>query len=825
MSPKESITQDPVCGMTVDRSSTSLRSLYEGEEHYFCAQHCKSLFDKSPEKFLSTSVGQREQSFGLVSIELPSKRPKEQFSMDETNAEEIEILVNGMHCASCVSSIEGALNKVEGVSLASVNLITERVSVSYNSSHVSKKIISDAIKEAGPYKVREFVKRGVGQQQNPDTVNLLRRKVVVAVALSGLIMLTSMAPTSLSSRAGISPDVMPLLSFIMTSLVLFWCGEQFFRRALATLKRFSFDMDSLIALGSGTAFFHSSIAIFGSGEVFNAIAERGLYFDTASMIVTIVLIGRLLEARAKRTASSSVRKLMTLSPETARIVDGVSEGGEREVEILSVSRGDIVHVRPGERIPVDGVVHTGETTIDESMLTGESFPVHKVPGDDVTAGTLNQLGAFRFKAMKVGSETVLARIIKLVQDAQTSKAPVQRIADKIASILIPIVLSTAALTFFVWVLADSGFPFALEKAIAVLIVACPCSVGLATPTAIVVATGKGASRGILFKTAESLELLSGVHRIILDKTGTLTEGNFVVTDVFAHESSNATSVISTAAAGEYNSEHPIGRAIVEYATSEAISTKVPNEFSIIPGKGVRARLDDDIVLVGNSTLMEENLIDVSDLQTEANELTRNGKGSIFVTINSRLIGVLGVADSIKESASSAVAEMENSGLNPTMLTGDNDMAATRVAQVVGIKEVHAGVLPESKASIVEKLQSSGTLVAMVGDGINDAPALAKADIGIAVYGGTDIAIDASDVTLMKSGLTSVMDAVRLSKKTMRIIRQNLFWAFFYNGISIPIAAGVFYNTYGLALSPVLAAGAMACSSVSVILNALRIRSY
>ena len=827
MSPKESITQDPVCGMSVDRSGSSLSSLYRGEQHYFCAPQCKSLFDQSPEKFSSTSVGQHQQSSGLVSIELSSKRPKKQSLMNDTNATQIEIIVNGMHCASCVSSIEGALNEIEGVFFASVNLVTERVSVSCNSTHVSKKIISDAIKEAGPYKVSEFVKSGsaMGQQRNMDTVQLLTRRVVVAVGLSGFIMLTSMAPTRLFSMAGMSPNVMPFVSFVMASVVLFWCGQQFFQRALGTLKRLSFDMDSLIALGAGTAFFHSSIAIFGSGELFKAVAERGLYFDTASMIVTIVLIGRLLEARAKHRASSSVQKLMTLSPETAYIVDGVSDGSERQVDVSSVSCGDIIHVRPGERIPVDGVVRTGETTIDESMLTGESSSVHKVPGDEVTAGTLNQLGAFRFEAMKVGSDTVLARIIKLVQDAQTSKAPVQRIADKVASILVPVVLGTAALTFVVWVIADSGLPFALEKAIAVMIVACPCSVGLATPTAIVVATGKGATRGILFKTAESLELLSRVHRIILDKTGTLTEGNFRVTDVFAHGPSNATRVISMAAAGEYNSEHPIGRAIVDYATSKAIRTKVPNEFKMYPGKGVRAILDDDIVLVGNSRLMKENFLDVSGLQTQADELTKSGKNPVFVAINSELIGVLGVADAIKESAPRAVAEMADSGLHPTMLTGDNHIAASRVAQVVGISEIHAGVLPESKASIVEKLQSSGSLVAMVGDGINDAPALAKADIGIAVHGGTDIAIDASDVTLIRGGLTSVMDAVRLSKKTMRIIRQNLFWAFFYNGISIPIAAGVFYNTYGLALSPVLAAGAMACSSVSVILNALRIKSY
>jgi Cu+-exporting ATPase len=498
------------------------------------------------------------------------------------------------------------------------------------------------------------------------------------------------------------------------------------------------------------------------------------------------------------------------------------DGEEREVPVGDVRVGDLLAVRPGDKVPLDGTIKSGRSTLDESFLTGESLPVDKGPGDTVTGGTFNQTGAFQFEVERVGAQTTLASIVKLVQDAQGSKAPVQRLADKISGVFVPCVIAIAAVTFGVWMVWGPSVPMALGNAIAVLIIACPCALGLATPTAIVVATGRGATRGILIKSAESLELLHAVESVVLDKTGTITKGSLQVTDVVSAGDEDTRLVLAYAAAAERDSEHPAGQAIVAYAGGRGDMLETPSEFEALPGKGVRARIGDKEILVGNARLMEGRGVELGRLVDGAAHLASEGKGALFVAKGGDLVGMLGVADTIKEGSAEAIREMKADGLEIVMITGDSEVVARKIAASVGIDKVMAGVLPQLKAEEVVNIQKSGKRTAMVGDGINDAPALAQADVGIAIGSGTDIAIEASDITLVNGKLGGVVDAIRLSRKTMSIIRQNLFWAFFYNALGIPIAAGVLYPAFGVLLSPVIAAAAMAMSSVSVVTNALRL---
>ena len=824
MTTKEKTWVDPVCGMSVNPDTSPYKTTHNGESYFFCAAGCKAAFEKDPDTFLQEGAetsAHMPSGSGLVSLTVPEAAAVETPAAEER----LDVPIHGMHCASCVAAIEGSLAGVEGVSRASANFATERVSVDYDPARVSFEQIEDAIASAGPYKVitrtSETASDATAEVDRFRAAEYaaLEKKTIVSALLSAVIITLSMVS---AETIGATPELRAVLLFIATTPVLFWCGGQFLRGFVAGLRSFSFNMDSLIAIGTGAAYSYSVVTTFAPRVLAARGVEAALYYDTTAMIITLVLVGKMLEARAKGKASSAIRKLLELQPPTARLVVG---NEERDVPLEQVAVGDMVAVRPGDKVPLDGVIRTGRSTLDESLLTGESLPVDKAPGNMVTGGTVNQTGAFQFEVTRVGRDTTLGQIVKLVQDAQGSKAPVQRLVDKIAGVFVPIVIVIAVVTFAVWLAYGPSLPFALGNAIAVLIIACPCALGLATPTAIVVATGRGAERGILIKSAESLETLASVESIVLDKTGTITEGALKVTDMVSAGKLDTREVLALAAAAEKASEHPAGQAIVAYAYGVGDALKAPSEFDARPGMGVRARIGKREILVGNRRLMDEEGIEIGRLGDGAAHLAREGKSAMFVAGDGEVYGMLGVADTVKPGSKDAIRAMKASGLDPVMITGDSEAVAKRIAESVGIDRVMAQVLPEDKASAVQKLQRDGKRVAMVGDGINDAPALAQADIGVAIGSGTDVAIEASDITLVNDDLGGVVDAMRLSRQTLRIIRQNLFWAFFYNAIGIPIAAGVLYPAFGVLLSPVIAAGAMAMSSVSVVTNALRLRNF
>ena len=822
MTTKEKTWVDPVCGMSVNPDNSPHKTTHNSESYFFCAAGCKAAFEKDPDTFLQESAqtsSHMPSSSGLVSLSVSEPAALEA----PAGEKRLDVPVLGMHCASCVTAIEGSLAGVEGVFRASANFATERVSLDYDPARVSFEQIEDAVASAGPYKLITRTTEAASDTTVEDVraaeYAILKKKTIVSALLSVVIMTLSMVS---AEAIGATQNLRTVLLFIVTTPVFLWCGAQFLRGFVAGLRSFSFNMDSLVAIGTGAAYFYSVVTTFAPRVLAARGVEAALYYDTIAMIVTLVLFGKLLEARAKGKASSAIRKLLELQPPTARLVVG---NEERDVPLEQVGLGDIVAVRPGDKVPLDGVIRTGRSTLDESLLTGESLPVDKAPGDMVTGGTVNQTGAFQFEVTRVGQDTALAQIVKLVQDAQGSKAPVQRLVDKIAGVFVPIVIAIAVVTFAVWLVYGPSLPFALGNAIAVLIIACPCALGLATPTAIVVATGRGAERGILIKSAASLEILASVGSIVLDKTGTITEGALKVTDMVSAGKLDTRAVLALAAGAEKASEHPAGQAIVAYAHALGDVIEAPSEFEALPGRGVRARVGKREILVGNRRLMDEEGIEIGRLGEGAAHLAREGKSAMFVAGDGEVVGMLGVADTVKPGSADAIRSMKASGLAPVMITGDNEAVAKRIAESVGIDRVLAQVLPEDKASAVKKLQSEGKRVAMVGDGINDAPALAQADVGVAIGSGTDVAIEASDITLVNDDLGGVADAMRLSHQTIRIIRQNLFWAFFYNAFGIPIAAGVLYPAFGILLSPVIAAGAMAMSSVSVVTNALRLRKY
>ncbi len=817
---------DPVCGMDVDPNSARYKATYQGETYVFCAAGCKAAFEKDPQAFLGNG-GPGNQGGAPVPSQA-EHAPAEIESKPlghQPGRTKADIPVQGMHCASCVLTIEEALGELPGVDQASVNFATERVSVTYDSGRVDLPKLNQAVSAAGPYRLL-LTDSGAASADVEQTVReaeyrTLRTKLVVSAVLTTLIMIGSMVP---SSVLGLSERVRALTLLVITTPVLFWCGGQFLQGFIAGLRSFSFNMDSLIAIGTGAAYLYSAAATLFP-ELFRSAGHApALYYDTTGMIITLVLLGKVLEARAKGRASNAIRKLVALQAKTARVL---RDGNEIDVPIEEVQVGDVIIVRPGEKLPVDGIIREGRSTVDESLVTGESLPVDKGPGDSVIGGTLNKVGAFRFEATRVGSGTVLAQIIQLVQEAQGSKAPIQRLADKIAGVFVPVVVVIAIVTFAVWYVFGPvpAFNFALLNAIAVLIIACPCALGLATPTAIVVATGRGAERGILIKSAVTLERLHAVDAVVLDKTGTITEGKLTVTDVLAAEGNDTRKVLASAAAAEKGSEHPVGQAVVRYAESKGLRLSPLDSFEAFPGYGVKAKVAGQEVILGNLRFMQELGVELGKLEQGAHHLSDEGKSSMFAVVGGRLAGILGVADSVKESSGRAVASLKNLGVEVYMISGDSRRTAETIGRQVGIDRVLAEVLPDRKAEEVRRLQKAGKVVAMVGDGINDAPALAQADIGIAIGSGTDIAIEASDITLVKGDIEGVVEAIVLSRRTLQIIKQNLFWAFFYNSAGIPIAAGALYPFVGLLLSPVIAAGAMAMSSVSVVLNALRLRRF
>ncbi|MBI4271806.1 MAG: copper-translocating P-type ATPase [Candidatus Rokubacteria bacterium] len=739
-------------------------------------------------------------------------------------ATEITAPVRGMHCAACVGKVEHALGAVAGVESASVNLATERATIAFDPAQTDFERLRAAVEAAG-YELaapppdgavaaadREREAREAEQRQQ-------RRKFIVGAILS--------APVLLGGMSHVFPWVPPALRepwllFALTTPVQFWVGWQFHRGFLHDLRYRTASMSTLVSIGTGAAYVFS-VAVTLWPHVFTGHGAV-TYYDVSAVVITLVVLGRWLEARARGRTSEAIRRLVSLAPRTARVV---RDGREVDVPTAEVAVGDRVRIRPGERIPVDGVVTEGASAVDESMLTGESLPVEKAPEANVYAGTVNRTGSFVFRAARVGSETTLARIIKLVEQAQGSRAPIQRLADRVAAVFVPIVLGIAALTFAVWWLLgpEPAGLMALTSAVAVLVIACPCAMGLATPTAIMVGTGRGAEFGVLIKSAAALELLHRCDTIVFDKTGTLTVGRPSVTDVIPVEGVAEDEVLALAAAAEQGSEHPLGEAIVTRAKERGLALPPVAEFRTVPGQGIDAMAPAGRVLLGNRTLMDMRGIEVGALAERAQALAQEGKTAMYLALAGRPLGLVAAADVLKPEAAAAVAALRGLGLGVVMLTGDSAATAAAIARQAGVERVLAEVLPEDKTREIQRLQTEGRRVVMVGDGINDAPALAQADVGIAMGSGTDVAIEAADVTLMRGDLRGAVAAVELSRRTIRVIKENLVWAFGYNAVLIPVAAGVLYPLWGVLLSPILAGAAMAFSSVSVVTNSLRLKRW
>jgi len=729
---------------------------------------------------------------------------------------------------SRVRELEQVLAGVEGVLKSSVNATAGTVELEYVPGQIGLRDIRRTVEKSGFRIPRQEEGRSaleIEKEAREKELAELRRKLVISAVLSALVMIGSFQDM-LPMPALVPQRIMLFLLFLLATPVQFWAGRNFYQNAWASFRHGSMNMNTLVVVGTSSAYGYSVILTFFPSVFGHVGAHGGAYYDTATMIITLILFGKYLEARAKTRAGEAIKKLMGLQPRTARVV---RDGREQDIPIEDVEAGELIVVRPGEKIPVDGVVRSGSSTVDESMLTGESLPADKKTGDSVIGATINKTGSFTFEATKVGKDTMLSQIIRMVQEAQGSKAPIQRLADSISSIFVPAVIGIGVVTFAIWYLfgpAETKFTFALLNFIAVLIIACPCAMGLATPTAIMVGTGKGAESGILFKNAESLERAQQIDTVVLDKTGTLTRGEPAVTDVLPGTLGER-DLLRVAASAERGSEHPLAGAIVRAAVDRAIPLDDADGFEALPGHGVRASVAGKTVLLGNARLMADNGIDFGPLAGKAEELSANGKTPMFVSVNSTVAGVIVVADTLKEHSGEAVALLHALGLQVVMLTGDNQRTAQAIAGQLGISRVLAEVLPHDKMDTVKKLQAEGRVVAMVGDGINDAPALTQADVGIAVGTGTDVAIEASDVTLIKDDLRVVAAAMRLSRRTVRTIKMNLFWAFFYNVIGIPVAAGVlfpFFGTQGL-LNPMFASAAMAFSSVSVVSNSLRLRKF
>ncbi len=731
---------------------------------------------------------------------------------ETSGASRVQLKITGMSCAACSAKIERKLNKLTGIIQASVNLSTEKATVDYDPAVMKVSEIIQSIEKLG-YKasrVEEIPPDREKEIREKEIRNLRRELIFGAVLSSPLILAMVLA------LVGIDVPFLHnwVFQLILATPVQFIIGFRFYRNAFFALRAKSPNMDVLIAMGTSAAYFYSVYNSFFQ-ELMPGMMMKDLYFEASTVIITLILLGKYLEAVAKGKTSEAIKKLMGLQSKTARVI---RNGQEMDVVIEEVEVGDVIVVRPGEKIPVDGIVIEGSSAVDESMLTGESLPVEKSVGDPVIGATINKYGTFNYKATKVGKDTVLSQIIKMVEDAQGSKAPIQKIADRVSGVFVPVVLGIAVLTFIIWIVGGHNLSKGLISAVAVLVIACPCSLGLATPTAIMVGTGKGAEKGILFKGGEHLETAYRINAVVLDKTGTITKGQPEVTDVIPVGEWSSEQLLRLAAAAEKKSEHPLGVAIYENAKENLGIIPDPEEFQAIPGHGVSAVVDGKKVLVGTRKLMMEAGIDINEVEAIAAALEDQGKTAMLLAYDHHLAGVVAVADVVKENSKAAIEELQQMGIEVYMMTGDNRRTAEAIAKQVGIRHVLAEVLPEHKAEEVERLRKEGKVVAMVGDGINDAPALVRADVGMAIGTGTDVAMEAADVTLMRGDLRAIPTAIRLSRKTMTKIKQNLFWAFIYNIIGIPFAAAG-------ALNPILAGAAMALSSVSVVTNSLSLRRF
>lgn len=750
--------------------------------------------------------------------------------VEEAKTKTVTIPIGGMTCAACAARVERALNKGEGITKASVNFATEKAAVEYNPQQIRLSEIRRIIEEAGytPLSVEKKAAVDEDKLRKEQEIRGLWRKFTVSAVFAVPLLYIAMVPMlpwlPFPFPAFLDPMHYPLryaLAQVFLVIPIVIAGHRFYTVGFKSLVQRSPNMDSLIAIGTSAAVIYSLYSTFRilAG---NSHAVEELYFETAGVIITLILLGKSLEAVSKGKTSEAIKKLMGLAPKTAIVIQGEQEV---EVPIDEVEPGDVILVRPGEKIPVDGVVIDGHTAIDESMLTGESIPVEKKAGDKVYAGSINTNGLIRFHATKVGDDTALAQIIKLVEDAQNSKAPIAQLADVVSGYFVPIVVGIALLAFAAWLLAGKSLVFALTIFISVLVIACPCALGLATPTAIMVGTGKGAEYGILIKGGEALERAHKINTIVFDKTGTITEGKPEVTDIIPAPGLTREKLLQIAASGEKGSEHPLGDAIVRAAEKENLPLLPVESFHAIPGHGIEVTVDGQAVLIGNRKLMDDRHISLGELAAQSDLLADEGKTPMYVAVNHEIAGIIAVADVVKENSAAAIRKLQSMGIEVAMITGDNRKTAEAIAKQVGIDRVLAEVLPQDKSNEVKKLQAEGKIVAMVGDGINDAPALAQADIGIAIGSGTDVAMESADIVLMKSDLMDVATAIQLSKSTIRIIKENLFWAFGYNVAGIPIAAGVLYLFGGPLLSPVFAAAAMSLSSVSVLSNALRLKRF
>ncbi|MBN2206897.1 MAG: heavy metal translocating P-type ATPase [Candidatus Aminicenantes bacterium] len=863
------MSRDPVCGMEVDETRAAGTSVYKGRTYYFCSLGCKAAFDKDPKKYRTPAAAEAKSASGSERIELPivgmhcascavnieeglnelegvdkasvnaaTNRASVLFNPRFVKAGDLvgvvrdkgydvatavlDLSISGMECASCVARVEKALLARDGVLKASVNLATQKARVEYLPSRVDRAGLKTAVEAAG-YAVIET--RGAAESE--DVERLAREKEYRSLTRKLIAGAVLAVPVFFGNMRHLFPWVPAALAngyllWALTTPVEFVVGGMFHRGAWRALRHGTADMNTLVSVGTLAAYLFSAAATLAPSFFAAAGVAPDVYFDTSAVIIVLILFGRWLEARAKGRTSEAIRALAGLRPKTARVR---RNGVELDIPAADVAVGDLVVVRPGERIPVDGVVREGRSAVDESMISGESLPVGKGPGDAVVGATINKTGSFVFEATKIGRDTVLAHIIRLVQEAQGSKAPIQRMADVIASFFVPAVMAIAVLTFGVW-MAFGPAP-ALNRAllsfVAVLIIACPCALGLATPTAVMVGTGRGAERGILIKGGESLETAHKLTTVVFDKTGTLTRGEPTVTDIVTAGSVAEADLLRWTAGAEKSSEHPLGAAVVAAARARGIEPAPAGRFLALEGRGLEAEVEGRSLLLGSAGLMAERGIDFDACAGRAAALETEGKTVILVAVDGVPAGCIAVADTLKDSAAPAVRELKAMGLEVALMTGDNRRTAEAVARAAGIEVVLAEVLPGDKAAEVKRLQASGKTVAMVGDGINDAPALAQADVGIAVGTGTDVALEASDITLIRGDLTGVAVAVALSRRTLRTIRQNLFWAFVYNTLGIPVAAGVLYPFFGLLLNPMIASAAMALSSVSVVSNSLRLR--
>jgi Cu+-exporting ATPase len=727
----------------------------------------------------------------------------------------LQLILRGADCASCAIGLEQAVQDIPGVSSVVVNPVAETVTVVYDDARANPGMFADRIHHTFGFGARVMDEgqpaHDHARMSRDDEAHRLRRMLIIGGVLSALIVVFAFTPI-------LPMNITNYVLFALATPVQFYVGGQFFNSFVRGLRHRNANMDTLVAVGTGAAYVYSTLVTFVP-QLFGVV-EAQTYFDVGAVVITLIMLGKYFEARAKSSANDAIRKLLALGAKTARVV---RDGQEVDVPIEQVLVGDLILVRPGEKIPVDGVVTEGNSTVDQSVVTGESIPVEKQVGDTVIGATINKTGAFKFEATKVGTDTALAQIVKLVSEAQSSKAPIQRLVDQVTAYFTPLVIMLAIATFTVWYVfgPSPALTFAFVNMVAVLVIACPCAMGLATPTSIMVGTGKGAESGILIKDAQSLERAEKVTTIVFDKTGTLTKGKPVVTDVRGDQRQ----VLSLAYSLEKSSEHSLAEAIIAKAKAMNVTASEVENFEAVSGRGIRGRIDGQRVLLGNRTMLDENGVDLKQFGAQMAQLQSEGKTVMALAVEQEPIGLIAVIDEPKPSAHAAIAALKQMGIETVMITGDNQNTAEAIGKQVGIDNVIANVLPQDKERKIRELQEQKKIVAMVGDGINDAPALAAADLGIAMGTGTDVAIEAAGITLMNSDLRSVVTAIQLSRATMRNIKENLLWAFGYNVALIPLAAGLLFPFFGVLLNPILAGGAMAFSSLSVMLNALRLRGF